>query len=225
MGFSIFDLFRRRSRRNPDPPTRTEDPRDIPVTHRKKNDIVILVLSVTGAGKSTFINAAAGRDAAGTGHKLTSCTTKIQPVFVPHPSDHKRRIVFVDTPGFNDTYVDDTAIENRIDAWLAKSYGGSTVGGIVYLHDISQVRMPNTTLRDLAMFRKWCGSDAVRNVVFTTTKWSEVTPGLGRWREEQISTDHWKRIFNEGARITRFTDTGTVSNVWDVVNLIIRADS
>lgn len=101
-------------------------------------------------------------------------------------------------------------------------YGGSTVSGIVYLHDISQVRMPNTTLRDLAMFRKWCGSDAVHNVVFTTTKWGDVAPGLGWRREEQITANHWKRIFDEGANITRFTDTGTVSNAWDVVNLIIR---
>jgi hypothetical protein len=55
------------------------------------------------------------------GHDLQSCTSKIEHVIIPHPSDPSRRIVFVDTPGFDDTYVADAEILKHIAVWLAKS--------------------------------------------------------------------------------------------------------
>ena len=59
------------------------------------------------------------------GHGLSSCTAEIQPVIMdPHPNDPSRRLIFVDTPGFDDTYIDDTEILRRIADWLALSYVG-----------------------------------------------------------------------------------------------------
>ena len=63
-----------------------------------------------------------GREVVKAGHRLQSCTAEIQPVIMdPHPNDPSRRLVFVDTPGFDDTYVDDAEIHRRIAAWLALS--------------------------------------------------------------------------------------------------------
>jgi hypothetical protein len=59
-----------------------------------------------------------GREVAGVGHELYSCTEKIEPFIITHPND-PRRIVLVDTPGFDDTFVDDTEILRRIAIWLA----------------------------------------------------------------------------------------------------------
>jgi hypothetical protein len=60
-----------------------------------------------------------GRDVARVGCSLKSCTQKIEPSIITPPND--RRIVLVDTPGFDDTFIDDTEILRRIAIWLAKS--------------------------------------------------------------------------------------------------------
>ena len=63
-----------------------------------------------------------GRNVVEVSHKLRSCTAEIEPVIMdPHPNDPSRRLIFVDTPGFDDTYIDDAEILRRIAAWLALS--------------------------------------------------------------------------------------------------------
>ena len=55
------------------------------------------------------------------GHELQSCTSTIRHHIVPGRVDHNRRLILVDTPGFGDTYVDDTEILKQISVWLACS--------------------------------------------------------------------------------------------------------
>ena len=59
------------------------------------------------------------------GENTTSCTTEPCPAYViPIPSFPKlkgHRLVLLDTPGFNDTYVDDVDTLKRIAEWLAES--------------------------------------------------------------------------------------------------------
>ncbi|KAF9002496.1 hypothetical protein BDQ17DRAFT_1326610 [Cyathus striatus] len=56
------------------------------------------------------------------GHDLTSRTAKIQHTVVEMPREKKRnRVIILDTPGFDDTYVDDAEILRRISVWLATS--------------------------------------------------------------------------------------------------------
>lgn len=61
------------------------------------------------------------------GHDLQSCTSAIQHYIVsnavvPNKYKHdKKRIILVDTPGFDDTYVDDAEILKCIALWLARS--------------------------------------------------------------------------------------------------------
>ena len=90
----------------------------------------------TGAGKSTvsflgfnssqcrslipppqFINKAAGLETAEVGHCLESCTHQIQVVRC-FDKNQNRRIVFVDTPGFDDTNISDFDIIQLVADWL-----------------------------------------------------------------------------------------------------------
>ena len=56
------------------------------------------------------------------GHDMTSCTSKLQYEIVDNPPPLKgHRVIIVDTPGFDDTYVNDEEILRRIAVWLASS--------------------------------------------------------------------------------------------------------
>jgi hypothetical protein len=59
------------------------------------------------------------------GHDLKYCTTNLQHTFISdipnRPSLNGRRIVIVDTPGFDSTYAEDREILKRIAVWLASS--------------------------------------------------------------------------------------------------------
>ena len=69
-----------------------------------------------------MINRLAGEGVVMVGHDLKSCTTEIKPVIIRHPTELNRRIILVDTPGFDGTYVDDAEILKLIAVWLAQSY-------------------------------------------------------------------------------------------------------
>ena len=65
------------------------------------------------------------KDAVTVGHDLNSCTAQLTPVFWPIPEPahlQGKRLVLVDTPGFDDTYTSDSEILRRIAIWLASSY-------------------------------------------------------------------------------------------------------
>jgi hypothetical protein len=58
------------------------------------------------------------------GHGLDSCTTNVQHAFidiVDHPHLGNNRIVILDTPGFDNTHIEDEDIMRRIAIWLASS--------------------------------------------------------------------------------------------------------
>ncbi|KAG6915205.1 hypothetical protein DXG01_012702 [Tephrocybe rancida] len=125
------------------------DPRD--------TDIVIPVMGPSGAGKSTFINYTIGQDLAPVGVLLESETVHVQPFVLPHPTDATRRIVLVDTPGFDDSKVDDLVILRRIADWLVQS----------------QPRMFGTLRDNLTMFSELIGQKVTENVAIVTTKWGD----------------------------------------------------
>lgn len=68
-----------------------------------------------------FVNAAANMDATTVSHDLESCTKEISIVPIPFSENPTRRVILVDTPGFDDTWLPDTEILRRIAEWLERS--------------------------------------------------------------------------------------------------------
>jgi len=75
-----------------------------------------------------YINYVLNKDRLQVGHSVNSSTTDICPVVIdpipaipglPQLAGH--RLILVDTPGFDDTYVNDVEILKRIAKWLAAS--------------------------------------------------------------------------------------------------------
>ncbi|TFK33827.1 P-loop containing nucleoside triphosphate hydrolase protein [Crucibulum laeve] len=158
----------------------------------------------TGSGKSTFINIATEHDT-GVGHSLESYTSEIGifKLFYPELSDGD--IVFVDTPGFDDTHKSDIDILKMISEWLSETYKKNILlSGILYFHRITDNRMAGTPLKNLRMFEELCGKNAFQNVILTTTMWDEVNEEVGKLREEELIHKYWKSMMDRKSKTMRF---------------------
>jgi hypothetical protein len=90
------------------------------------------------------------------------------------------------------------------------------LGGIIYLHDISQTRM---LVNSLNMFLKLC-QEGSGSVIFGTTKWGDVAQDVGKRREEQLTSTYWQdMIAEEGSQVHRFE--GTPASAWKIVHVIL----
>ncbi|KAH7905582.1 hypothetical protein BJ138DRAFT_1138234 [Hygrophoropsis aurantiaca] len=173
----------------------------------------------TGVGKSAFINTAIGKDVTEVGYDLESCTATMTHAVIPHPRDPTRRVVFVETPGFDDIYEDDTEILRRIAVWLAHSYSdGIRLAGIIYLQQVTQAQMWGTTRKNSVMFEKLCGIESAQNVIIATTKWGNVKPDEGERRASQLET-FWEDMLSAGSQMARFDKSH--KSAWAMVETII----
>ncbi|KAG6878828.1 hypothetical protein C0992_007406 [Termitomyces sp. T32_za158] len=183
-------------------------PEDIFMDDPKDTDVIIPIIGITGAGKSSFINTLLGEDnVARVGHDLASQTDQIQHVVYPHPYERGKRVIVIDTPGFDHTTVDDREILRRIAVWLARSYHADMkLAGIIYLHEISQNNILPVR-RNFDTFSKLCGPSAIRNVVLATTKWSDIPEKVGEKREKLLRDEHWKDMLDHGSVMLRYEGT------------------
>ena len=96
------------------------------------------------------------------------------------------------------------------------------VTGIIYLHEISQARMFGTARKNLEMFRKLCGDEALGNVVLGTTKWGDVSLEKGQQREQQLGSDYWKEMLQRGSVIMRVL--ADPASAWEIIDHILKND-
>ncbi|KAF6821449.1 hypothetical protein CPLU01_12479 [Colletotrichum plurivorum] len=160
-------------------------------------------MGITGAGKSTFISHCTKKEVP-VGHSLQSCTQQVS----LYPVDYApNRIVWlVDTPGFDDENRNDTDVLKEIAAWFTESYKHDVkLHGIIYLHRITDIRMTGSGMRNLSMFRKLCGPDALEHVVLATAMWENEKPQMANEREEMLRTksEYWGDMIANGSTMLR----------------------
>ncbi|KIW14312.1 hypothetical protein PV08_07094 [Exophiala spinifera] len=193
-----------------------------------RRDIIIAVMGVTGAGKSTFISLLCEQDIE-IGHGQKSCTTNVG---VYHFNLGGVRIWLIDTPGFDDTNRSDTEVLGDIAYWLARAYTQHMqLAGIIYLHRITDVRMQGSALRNLRLFKELCGQDELRSVILATTHWTHgegnsVSEEVGRGRVKELETtkEFWGGMIERGSRVEKH-DGSEASALRIVSNLVSRHDS
>jgi GTPase SAR1 family protein len=167
--------------------------------------IKIAVMGATGCGKTSFINLAS-RSNLQVGTALESCTPEVQ--LANEFTLDGRRVVLIDTPGFDDTTKSDTDILRTIAAFLASSYeSGSRLAGLMYMHRISDRRFGGIAGRNFKIFREICGEKSLKNVILVTNMWSEVSPDVGEAREKELSSNFLKPALDKGAQMVRHHDT------------------
>jgi hypothetical protein len=166
-------------------------------------------MGVTGCGKSSFISLCCEK-VAQVGHSLRACTATVD--VYAYELSPQQTVFLIDTPGFDDTNRSDTEVLREIASWLAESYKNRVLlHGIIYLHRITDPRMQGSAKKNLLMFKKLCGVDALRKVILATTMWdkAEVTAGLGSKREKELidTPEFWGYMVSKGSRIHRHDNT------------------
>lgn len=110
--------------------------------------------------------------------------------------------VLVDTPGFDDSAMDDDVVVLRILEWLQGNFGRNRkLDGIIYLHGLDRPRMSYSSRLSLRTFRALCGDDALHRVILGTTFW-DVAPHAEA-REQELCASHWKGLIDKGASTAR----------------------
>lgn len=67
--------------------------------------------------------------------------------------------------------------------------------------------MSGTSLKNLSMFRKLCGSESLKNVVIVTTKWDAVPIETGELREQDLMNKFLQPMLTLGAQQARHNNT------------------
>ncbi|KAK3176009.1 hypothetical protein OEA41_007331 [Lepraria neglecta] len=130
---------------------------------------------------------------------------------------HSRLVYLIDTPGLDETHRSGTEVLKDVSFYLSKIYEQDIkLAGIIYLHRITDVRMSDSSLRNLKMFKVLCGEEknVSKHVVLATTMWINLNrPGLskavGVEREDELlrTKEWWGMMHKRGSRVYRYTDT------------------
>nr|POE77907.1 hypothetical protein CFP56_09550 [Quercus suber] len=167
-----------------------------PSAHDPLSDVsntnMILVMGVTGSGKSHFINT------------LVAGTRDCQIIRTTVGGDTS--LTLVDTPGLDDSRRSDAEVLEEITRCLTTQYQlGIPLRGVIYLHRITDPKMQGSALRNFELFQKICGESALGNVILLTTMWDKLKDRVeGLDRDQQLRTDFWNLMAAKGSYITSF---------------------
>ncbi|RDL31499.1 p-loop containing nucleoside triphosphate hydrolase protein [Venustampulla echinocandica] len=185
-----------------------------------KDVILIAVLGVTGAGKTTFISKATGRTDLKIGHGLSSCT---QDISVAHLEMQGKKIALIDTPGFDDTNKTDAEVLGLIATYMADTYAQDMLlSGIILLQPINTNRVQGSERKRTRLFEKVCGPGAFSKVIIATTMWSDLqsqSTGSQRVEERQNSKDFWGNMVNHGAKIVKHDNNPQSAR--KIINMVV----
>lgn len=186
-----------------------------------QDDIMIAFMGPTGSGKSYFIDLLTGQSGQRAGNSLASVTSNIEATRMPLPSDPKKNIVLIDTPGFDDTTRSDMEILSMISHWLKTTYERDVkLSGLIYLHRITDNRMAGSPYKNLRMFGELCGDLAMNQVVLVTTMWERVVGPIGESREKELHSIFWKSLREKGSEVDSLK-IASYQEAWKIINKVV----
>ncbi|KAI2613260.1 P-loop containing nucleoside triphosphate hydrolase protein [Hypoxylon sp. NC1633] len=189
------------------------------------NDVIIALMGMTGAGKSSLISLCSEKKPV-IGHDLNSCTQSVDTYPFVYDGPPKKRVILVDTPGFDDSTRSDAEVLRELAAWLTATYAKKIrLSGIIYLHRINQPRMQGSARKNIMMFKKLCGDNALQNVILATTMWDLVDEDVGAAREKQLinTKEFWGYMTSKGSKTYRHDNTD--QSAMKLIGHFVKTDS
>jgi len=93
------------------------------------------------------------------------------------------------------------------------------LSGVIYLHDLSQDRLPGHAPLTLERSNGSVGL-ASNNVVLATTKWNRLSESEGLKRQAELKEVHWKPKVDKGSQVRPFM--GDQESAWKVVSVVLK---
>ncbi|CAE6482068.1 unnamed protein product, partial [Rhizoctonia solani] len=167
----------------------------------------ILVMGLTGAGKSTFINTVAGSTLT-VSASIESCTQVAS--HVSFYLDDGTHVELMDSPGFNDSVWSELQVLQSTVSEL-QSWAPEGIHAIIYLQRISDNRISGSALRAFDIFFKMCGAtgEVMKRVAIVTNMWGTVSLEVGEAREAELKYNgalFFKKALDLGASFHRNND-------------------
>lgn len=165
--------------------------------------VMIALLGVTGAGKTTFAQHASGDKTLKVGHSIYSCTQ--EPQIISFKLDG-RSISLIDTPGFDDDTRSDVEVLEQLARWLASRghLRKNQLDGLILLQPITAHRVGGTERKRTRLLKKILGEDAYKHIIIATTMWEQIKDENDM--EERLQgrrDDLWGDMLAKGAEIVK----------------------
>ena len=97
------------------------------------------------------------------------------------------------------------------------------MNGVIYMHRITDKRITESPLVNVAFFRDLCGGagSLPRRTLLTTTMWGNISEDTGRRRQIDLETNCWKPMIEGGSSVVRFDNT--FESAWRVVQKLLES--
>ncbi|RXW11679.1 hypothetical protein EST38_g14176 [Candolleomyces aberdarensis] len=173
--------------------------------------------------QSQFINVAAGEDLAPVCDDLTNEDDTIRHFILRNPEDPKASLILVDTPGLDnyDFRANDLILQNTRD-WINNQYSSDTkLGGILYLHDITDDRGGLPYQNGTSPVMRFTNPELLKHLMLASGKWDRQRPEENfERREKELVATVWKRLLDNGAKSHRFLNTQ--ESAWMILDELLQ---
>ncbi|KAK0731876.1 P-loop containing nucleoside triphosphate hydrolase protein [Lasiosphaeris hirsuta] len=176
----------------------------MPPKDKDRQVTTILLLGVTGAGKSTFAAKASDQDVT-VGHGVDPCTQ--DPLAVSFDMDNQK-VILIDTPGFDDSVRSDVEILKDIAKWLTREgfMNNHPLDGLIFLHPATHTVVSGNERKRARLLEKILGEDAYNRVVIATTMWENLGPEDSA-HDQRLEGSVWNKFCEMGAQVTKHDNT------------------
>jgi len=119
-----------------------------------------------------------------------------------------RRVVLIDTPGFDDDARSDLEILEDIGKWLVKEGFAKNhqLDGLILLHPITHNRVGGMERKRTRLLEKILGEDAYKRIVIATTMWDDLISEdamIGRVKGRMGEGGVWNDMCRQGATVMK----------------------